>query len=100
MLEGLISTGDVTVQQPAGQELFSKEDLLEQYWHVSRCWVDHGLAVASNMTFECAIETLRRVHDQAMRLPGGCRLAGMASALMQDIVEFTEDVPSVENDED
>jgi hypothetical protein len=100
MQEGQVPTSAVTVVPAAnasGQELFSLTDLLDHYWHVSRCWANHDLAVRENMTVEAAIQTLIRVRDQSMIHPGGARLSKMAADLLRDIVRLCEDNGEVNN---
>lgn len=103
MQEKEVTGAAVTATLPApeiAQQAFSLQDLLEQYFFVAKCWANHEMAVAENMTFETAVQTLQRVETWALIHKGGARLSKMANKLMWDIVDRAEDVLDPNEDDD
>ena len=63
------------------------QNLIEQYWLVSRCWNDHKVAIANEMSSEKAIRLLQGVKNS-----GSPSLRRRAAKLLDDII-YTQDEP-------
>lgn len=66
----------------------TQEQMLAEYWRVSRCWQDPVLAVVEHMSVERAIKTLYTIQQRAPRYGlKGRRLARMAGYLMNEVIK-------------
>lgn len=63
-----------------------EQELLAQYWLVSRCWSDHKLSVRNRMSSERAIHLLSEAEKSK-----SASLRRRASKLLHDIIYVQEE---------